>query len=1481
MSAPDMNQFFEHDDVETLSLFVSKSLTVSDLKDRLQSLADRFLRDACRSSNEDPWTELLASVRSHGFAVQESHFDVATPPPLLSASTPLPVAFEESAGGKKHLQATAALLGVSEHTAVSLTVGALRSLLTTRSEEKHFQSLLGTRALVLKVMEYYGKQRIARLEVLGECLRVEQDAESQYRDVVIPILDSLDKQTTETRGLFRFLLSFAAQKEFSFTREQLEKARQLDETASSPVENDNEWRQFQVDFLRIKRMLAQREQSEALETLIALLYERIEGGVGRTELALVLTAFASCSNFYTTSGAIYLKNTRPPMLAGLICIECMALWRVLDADSSSPTEHPLLVGANAFSELQALAFILRNLVWQAPTTALHRKGLAKEPKYAGIMEIPEGLAGLAFGLLLRFAMMKREDETSTKLGDLGSELMNLTNTQCDAFGYLQVIMSSLIQKIPGEGINPRREDSAQLELTASSLIYASIGRELLNAFITLFRDSLSSNQNSKFISLLCSLAAVSTRNSPILCEQFWASYGNASSDSQPFAFCFLMDAAYTLAVSAMTETSTGGETFLSAVTPLVQMVSSFCHTPQVVEVALTDIFPEGMLHRGLVAASLPSSSNDFIKTRQCLLESLCILSQMASSVSSKTKLRQVLGGDLQHSGPRLLLQIAAECRDDITTKACFLTVSSLLRHDAPQVCLLGVAGSIKWMQVSNNNIWHALVSTSDGCAREATRLANQLTVSFSTLAFAMEETKVAELMKISESALLTLVGLLPSFLSTVTTKAGRRSQFSYETAAAIMDFVGDAMQFTGPIAKLHSSIYVRNVACEFRANLVSKLMTTPRFGEAIIYYAVAPVSLDLAQFIRQGLQEANVLHTISLDENGSARANFFQKLRLRSNVSGVDNAEDAVVAVLLSSLEDLDASFDYTELLERGWLSEEDDSLSPLRAACSSLKLLQRWAHFVEFSPQDCGNLSTATFTIASSSPFRLLAAVATLPPPSDISMEVASVWRKAKLTNLTLFSRYLSILGMGTLGSRLSSLAVDFLSTSFAHGKVSMSEAAGGSFFQAVDRSVSFKSAMKKSVEQTLSLVGSAAQIIEGGDACQCLDVGLYCLHILADCVEVNLAVIHWASDTDILSELMRTVKVVADILETNKPLDGSIVLDNKRHLQVACGCLNVIVLLLKASKKEFEKENEAAAVNRISSAFDKESSLLPQLLSVIAICPPTSLSTTKECLEGVIALLDFIRLSLDVVTVELDSVIQTSSDVSRKSLLARSLESAFEENLCGLVGVAMNFAVEPSFLVVDRAYKEYRDRIEIMDEADLPSVAVLLKTFESSNKAPDAEFVGRWMPTRSLSNATGDLYELFQSLSLSYFRLKAEIGRMTSWKSFVVLLSRLEAQEWRGADKHNQFHSLAAVEAALVAGKDNLLGFEGLETPFVFGEEIHEVVVALSCLPLHFISSVDLSIPLDLSSFVSSLNAVIACCRKLLRPIFQLQVCKSFQIS
>lgn len=636
--APIMDVFAGDDD-ETWRLLValgdnnnnSSSSTAIDMVPLFAEVVTRLQEDWGIGKDygvpsEEYWNVLVDRVGKYGFDYSN---EVSKSPPHSSSSSSggqkdLPAAFQTEAGAN-HLAATSALLYLSQERALQVTMGALRSIdvphsvptssndgIPSRSPEEekkeegvdsssnnnNFASLLGSRELLVKTMLYHYQQRFARLSIITECLRLEQDPDFVQKEAVVDFLNSLDATFTNSigngtdtvdRGLLKSLLTVACQPEPEPSRQALEPSKVLedrsDDMSSSyrsqggrPLSDERSFQAFCVSLMAEQKAQNLRERTEAMEGLLVLLYERIQGGVLRSDYSLLLMAFFSLDGNATSFSVACGEQPRLSHLKGLICAECMALWRGFEStetgddnssvDNSGDTRevwpvssHPMLMEWTTEAggkELESLYLILKQLV------DIFYSGIAFETG-----ESPVSLAVLSFGLLLSLVQNARSDavlqvENANRLDivadadnfgtlrDVGSQLVHTANDVCGAFDYLMTVLDALTSASLATMANfvvrdvsydwqlseSRKDDTLLLENGCQSTVdavgeenstpadivtYASIAREVIAASIAAFPETLAIDQpiSCQDLRLLCTVTAKIYENNGRLCQQFW------------------------------------------------------------------------------------------------------------------------------------------------------------------------------------------------------------------------------------------------------------------------------------------------------------------------------------------------------------------------------------------------------------------------------------------------------------------------------------------------------------------------------------------------------------------------------------------------------------------------------------------------------------------------------------------------------------------------------------------------------------------------------------------------------------------------------------------------------------------------------------------------------------------------------------------------------------------------------------------------
>ncbi|OEU06245.1 hypothetical protein FRACYDRAFT_255621 [Fragilariopsis cylindrus CCMP1102] len=333
-----------------------------------------------------------------------------------TSSSTIPEAFKTDEG-EKHICAITSLLGLSRKRAVQVTMGALRAVDTTSSSNSssssshqtqnkenddeysnndNFSSLLGSRELIVKTMTYHHRQRSARLSILTECLRLEQDESYPIRDIVLRI-----NKTVTT------LISSSSS---------------LSSSSQQPSIHS-----FVASLVTEIEAQASRERTQAMEGLLALLYQRLQVGISRDDYALLLTAF-----FFDENGGANNNNNKQgdrwKQLAGLICAECMALWKVFEQDSSTTSDYTGIETVEGKSDIEALALLLYDTMESSSSSSS-----SDIESNDDVVAVTGMQLCLTPGLLT--SLLFQTNDSSKSLRDYGDRMVQIANDKGGAFDY--------------------------------------------------------------------------------------------------------------------------------------------------------------------------------------------------------------------------------------------------------------------------------------------------------------------------------------------------------------------------------------------------------------------------------------------------------------------------------------------------------------------------------------------------------------------------------------------------------------------------------------------------------------------------------------------------------------------------------------------------------------------------------------------------------------------------------------------------------------------------------------------------------------------------------------------------------------------------------------------------------------------------------------------------------------------------------------
>ena len=1225
-------------DEETWKLLASSHPT-DDIGDRLTSLARRLQDDG---GPPEFWETLRTELENKGFRYSSS--SLGTLSVVASSDTNQPAALESEAG-RHHVQAVAALLQLSQDRAVQVTMDAVK---TMDSDGSHFKALLGSRSLLWKTLFHEQKQRLARLGVVAESLRLEQDPDAPSGRHVKVFLDSLDglyHDEDRYRGLFRHLLTVACAPPVLITRDQLLPARALRTDSLTNIPLEREWNSFCASMAEELRIQQMRERKEALEALLVLLYDRIHGGVHRADYAALLLAFAS-QDFYVSASGPKEVVLRLTQLTGLICAECMALWRTLDASSVWTSRHPLLAGFSdggdpqvAKDEIETIRGILSELVQES----FSRGGVGN----------PQALGMLAFGLLLQLAhqvVLKSSNSTEgdqsvfAAFNDSAMVLVQTANDRCGAFDFLYSIVDDLTRTSNTEQssvvhdtlydwqLSDRKhglllEDSTKSHHTMSdATAYTSIAREILAASITAYQDSvLDIDKANSFenIGMLCSLGAKIFHNNPSLCQQFWADWEVYSNDSSAtYPMCTLLDAAYqmtTTALRAVDENRISQELFVRAVAPFFHVLSSLSHTSEMVEIIVATL-PSGLLRRALLCCLLPPSSlghpsPEFRESRLCLLKATGRLAQIGNSKSCLVQLRASLDESANLSdGPRVLSRLFNGNHEDEETLDPVLTIMAHLLDGAPQQWAMLLAREIMDPHESGSiSLAHCFASGND-TVHAASLVLAELIEHLTAVVFSdtVNNSDTVAFLHCLESSILAGARALAASFATTSTA----SSVSLGTVQNILQSISNFLKISRTVIQLHSSPEVRATGMQVRDSIIETLGTSTCIGQAIVYYATAPVSLTLACKLQEVIEDQSLLLQVSGGEEhdpddtrryGPWNAYLTQTHRGKPLEYRAGNFVAEASAKLTSN------DFDLEGISDRGWTGRQH-STAPLDAAFASIQLLSQWAshvddivstHVDDLRSEPRPLVGKTREIVEAFSPFRLLSSLATVPVPCRQSSTMVSSWDSAGLSNLELLLPYLSgatQLDGQYLGSIPSTTLLDLLNSCIGHIWCTSPRdtVADTMFFRALYRSSRFSTAIASSIERAMSLCAREHKNSKEEKALF-LD-GLLSLRVLASCVSWNATIAHEALYPAGSSIITKLVSLASEI-KTFDLSSGRTLFSNDTEitkLRLATGAIAVLSALwqnIRACRHQTEPKTA-----KLSRAIDEHGSFITELTLVVS---------------------------------------------------------------------------------------------------------------------------------------------------------------------------------------------------------------------------------------------------------------------------------------
>ena len=906
-----------------LSSLLLSEVSNQDMHDCLDGMAARFGDDF--KADDAFWKNLVKSAEEVGFRFTGVSMPSPSSPESDTAPS-FPAAFETEPG-KQHIQATSSLLRISESRAVKLTLSALRALNGGNDAgETHIQSLLGTRDLLKTVRDYHYQQRLARLQVITECLRIEQDDDAPNKEEATSMLDSLDKRYVlngRIRGLFRTFLTTACAPYSPPTRDELLPTLKLRSEAPESLQEAQKIQYadsdaFVTNCFQASRIQTLRERVQAMEALLVLLYHRIDQGIFRSDYALVLLAFDSCGTFFTT-----LSNKRLSYLAGLICAECMSLWMTAsteDATDGAPlwiVRHPILqdvVEGNdaAVHEMEALLMLLTKFASQVPARKL--RGLAIQTRAAtlsdNVVEAPESIALFSFGLLLCLVAINMpagaEESPRFDFEKHGMECAQIASDDCGVFDYLHATMEALVKTPIQDSFSSESNlpydwqfsgdssplllegPSEQEELNAADVAYASIGLELLSSTIMAFQSTIRTGNciSLENVTMLCSLAATIYGNHPLLCQAFWKNLELYTSVTprrdEPLAskhaICYLVDAAHACATSALNAAALAAvgdhpgleEDMLPSLVPLLQLMSALCSSSGMVESVLK-LLPKGMIRLSLLCCAPASAVKDsaaFKKNALQIVEAVRNLARVGRSSSCRSMLRSALEEEDCDivDGPRVLYRILSSQQDTYIVSSALRLIGYFVESATrEEVWVAKMAKYFGPYGLGNNGIQALLTGQSSRMALSGLHVLSGFVGNMTSIAFCpkCEQTDTLDALSVVVNGVMAACALLTTLLSSTPNQDRTTEGLSYLVAHGVLRCLAMFLRQLRPIINMHASLRVKSAAQQAREVLIQNLSTSTSIAQAIAYYASAPVSLSLAIELEEMLRNANVMQIAS------------------------------------------------------------------------------------------------------------------------------------------------------------------------------------------------------------------------------------------------------------------------------------------------------------------------------------------------------------------------------------------------------------------------------------------------------------------------------------------------------------------------------------------------------------------------------------------------------------------------------------------
>ncbi|CAJ1956519.1 unnamed protein product [Cylindrotheca closterium] len=1246
------------DDEETLTLLIKTGDV--DAK-RLDGFQKRLEEDFAVKEGNQYWDELVKGLnRNFRYA------STALPEAPTAAASATKDDRLETDEGKKHIAALCALLQISKTRAIEVTRGIVQKLY---KNEKLLPALLGTSDFFLKCVAYHSQQRLIRLQILTECLQVEQDDEKPASEPASKVLDSLDEtfeDESRQRGLFRRLLTIACTPLVLPTRDQMSPCHDLTFKTTS---GSSAYNSIAASLLEETRLRTNRERVQAMEALLVLLYHRIKGGIHRPDLCILVQAFQACGMFES-------KEERLPHLAGLICAESMQLWRAFQPDNQIlwASQHPMLLEASS-NRIQMETEALKTILLDSSSEVTNLQG-------------PQSLALLSFGLLLRLAYDSLAKSSTADDSQpywrtfqaSGAEIVTIANEW--GFEYLNEAISNLVESDLAPSSTPQGElfqfydwqlsnpksspmlleADTEINTPADIVLYTSIAREVVVSSILAFPNILST-ESTENLGMLCNLASYLYQANPVLAEEFWSLWQDFISSNppeMPLPMCDLFHAAHGLAnraLAAYQQKDISSEVLLPAVAPFFQLLASLCHSPDIVEATL-DILDDGLIRSALLACYLPEAvagSEEYISSRTIVLNALVNLSKTGPSKASLEKLRLSMedtqGNQVMVDGPRVLTRIAISTNDPKVIDPVLQLMASLL-DGASQRWAMQLARQCMPSQ-RQKSVLATFLEPGTGTTNAAATVLAGFIEQMTSVVFCdsfQDNDATAFLQVVGEGILSSGTALIP-YMSTSASSIGE-VEVCYETAEVVLRAFARFLSLIRAVMELHPSPAVKSAAYDVRDSLINTLATSVSLGEAIAHYAVAPVSLGIAARLWDAL-ESGEIGTEVLETKSEGEKSFGKWQFVASKNNGQDSDVVRGKKLLLDAISEFcGKDLDLEGLQQKNWTGTTTDRLAPLRVAESAMQLLSMWSLHVDDIVTDRTQGSDSTLVqsgfelISQLSPYGILTSRATCPYPCRENSTFSASWESAGIPNFDLVLAYFADPGDdSTTASAIPTIvSLDVLHACIVHARQSSSIDSEGA--SVVFRAVHNSERLPKLISNSISTANQLADksTLTGSDNTAVLH-GLLGLRLLCACIEASPAIadkmLHMEG-TPLLPALTKMASKVRGLLGLPDESAAEVLNSNSAMLQMrlAAGAVTALSAVWTSARSMTPGPSGSASA-RLGELVDEEASFVTDLLTAVmeyssandieSKIPPSTESEYARC-----ALTTFMSRSLDILATE-----------------------------------------------------------------------------------------------------------------------------------------------------------------------------------------------------------------------------------------------------